>query len=361
MFKDKTKIIHLFAPGPLGGAEKVIISGLRELRKEHENIELWLIKESRLPEVCDFFLKHIDKTDIKIKVFETDKPLDLNLKKRLTSSLMESQVSIIHAHGIKASFYGYLSKPNNSKFILTHHGNTSHNLKVKIYEYIEQIIMRKADSTIAVSHIMHESLILKNIKNVELVENLLSFIPITRTAPHNKKLEMVIIGRISPEKGHLDLLEALTKITFDFNLQVIGTGNSESMVLDFIKENNLEDKVQFIGFKDEIKEYLSKADVLLMPSHREGLPMILIEALCIGTPVIGSSVGGLKYLVSNNGILFSPQNTIEIVDSLKLFNKDKSIYLDIALEMTKEFQKRFHPNRWAKDTIKVYKKVLSHK
>ena len=360
MFDDELKVIHLFAPGPLGGAEKVIISGLKALVSSHKNLELWLIKELRVPEFCGDFIKHLDSSNIKIKVFDTKKPLDLSLIKNLKQSFNDSKVSIIHAHGIKASFYGHLSKPAASKFILTHHGNTSHTLKVKIYEYIEQRIMRKADCTITVSETMLKSLNLKRIPNTELVENMLSFNPATRTIPQNEKLELVIIGRVSPEKGHIDLLMALADIKIKYNLTIIGTGSEVELIKDYILKYNLKDKVHLIGFRSDIRPYLLSADVLLMPSHREGLPMILIEAICSGVPVIGSSVGALKYLISENGILFTPKNTDEIKASILEFNKNKKNYLDNGLKDSLKFQERFHPNRWVARTLNIYNKVFSH-
>jgi glycosyltransferase involved in cell wall biosynthesis len=361
MYNDKSKIIHLFAPGPIGGAEKVIISGLKALQLTHKEIELWLIKETRNTQLCNKFLEHLEleKINIKINIFETKKPLDLSLIKNLKESFAVSDVKIIHAHGIKASFYGNLSKPKKVKFILTHHGNTSHTLKVKVYEYIEQKIMQRSDATIAVSQTMKNDLLKKNIQNVELVENLLSFEPITRTLPENDKLEMTIIGRLSPEKGHIDLLKALSTVKFNFNLKIIGTGSETNIIQEYIEENNLHKSVQLLGFKKDINSYLFKTDVLLMPSHREGLPMILIEAICSGVPVLGSSVGALKYLVTDNGILFESQNISEIKNSLKLFVVNKSNYLDTAIKKASIFQERFHPQKWVNSTIEVYKKVLS--
>jgi glycosyltransferase involved in cell wall biosynthesis len=98
-----------------------------------------------------------------------------------------------------------------------------------------------------------------------------------------------------------------------------------------------------------------------MPSHREGLPMILIEAICSGVPVIGSSVGALNYLVSDNGILFEPTDINAITESIIEFNNNKNKFLEIALNKTIIFQKRFHPNRWADETMKIYKNVFSQK
>ena len=116
-----------------------------------------------------------------------------------------------------------------------------------------------------------------------------------------------------------------------------------------------------MGFQKNIKIFLNSADALLMPSHREGLPMILIEAICTGIPIIGSSVGALNYLVTDNGLLFEPRNINDISDSIRSFSSNKNNFLEIALKKATIFQKRFHPNNWGDQTIKIYRKVLSQK
>jgi glycosyltransferase involved in cell wall biosynthesis len=353
------KIIQLFTPGPLGGAEKVLIRGLEFFKKRNIKTELWLIKENRVPEHCDKFLSYIDNLNISYKVIETNSTFDFTTIKKIKKLIKKNNIDLIHAHGIKASFYGKLASRGHSKFITTHHGNTSHTLKVKVYEYLEKLVMKNSDQTIAVSKPMHDDLVASGLKRVSLVENLLSFDVQTRTSPNNKILKFIIVGRLSPEKGHLDLLKALTNIQYNYHLNIIGDGNCETEILDFININNMSKNVSLLGFSDNIKELMSCADALLMPSHREGLPMTLIEAICIGLPVIGSNIGGLSYLVSDNGLLFTPQNINEITEKLIEFNDQRSTFLKVACEHSIKFQNRFHPENWVKNTVEVYKKVLS--
>ena len=209
--------IHLFVPGPFGGAEQVILTGLEKLKNEVK-IELWIIKEKRVPQYAEYLLNEVIKRDIPYRIFEVDGIFDIKLIKKLKGSLPID--SIYHAHGLKASFYAYLSK-NSSPLIITHHGDTSHTLKVKVYEAIQRFIMRRANLVLAVSNQMKLDLEAYKIKSI-VVENLLSFgnIPL-EIIEKKKSTSLVVIGRLSPEKGIDTLISALEGIE-NVKLDIIG-------------------------------------------------------------------------------------------------------------------------------------------
>ena len=211
------KAVHLFFPGPFGGAEQVILTGLERL-KDIYPIELWIVQEQRVPQHAEYFTKEVKRLNIPYKTFTAKGIFDLNLIKEMKNCLDSSP--ILHAHGLKASFYSYLAK-KQSPLIITHHGDTSHTFKVRLYELIQRFIMKRASSVIAVSNQMKSDLQIKNIKS-EVIENLLSKeIEIIQDKENNNTQKFVVIGRLSPEKGINVLIRALSEVD-DFKLVVIG-------------------------------------------------------------------------------------------------------------------------------------------
>jgi glycosyltransferase involved in cell wall biosynthesis len=78
-------------------------------------------------------------------------------------------------------------------------------------------------------------------------------------------------------------------------------------------------RVSFLGFRDNVYDYIAHADALLMPSHHEGLPYTLLEALSLGTPVIASRVGGLAEVLTDRetALLVEPRDPGEIAQAVR--------------------------------------------
>lgn len=358
------KIIFLFTPGPIGGAEKVVIGGIEALRHSGLNVELWLIREERVHHVPDAFIELASQSNITCRTFSSHSIFDLNLLMELRKAFNEAAPTIVHAHGFKAAFYGKLSAPGT--FIITHHGKTGHTLKVRIYEFLELLMMKRSAAVIAVSNEMKNMLVSSGVesKKVHLVENFLTLKPAPRDAINGNKLDLLFVGRLSPEKGCQVLIEALIKMNDpEIKLTVLGDGVERQNLANMVNNSSSKDKITFLGFTKEVAQHMSKADALVMPSFREGQPLTLIEACIMGLPVIASNVGGIPELVRNNqnGFLFEAGNVNDLIEKLVKFKNNKVALNKSAEEMKKSYSERFDSETWSRNTQKIYQTVLSQR
>jgi glycosyltransferase involved in cell wall biosynthesis len=361
MFKlDQQKVIFLFTPGPIGGAEKVVASGLRALTAKGIKASLWVIKEERAPEVTEAFLTLLKSEGVPFKVFSSRGIFDPVLLKQLQSAFKAEAPAVIHAHGFKSAFYGQLAKPINSKFIITHHGKTSHTFKVKIYEFIELQIMKRACGVIAVSSEMKGMLIKDGVRGtkIQVVENLMTSQVLNQSKPRQEKLKLLYVGRLSPEKGCSVLVDALKLLPqHHFEVSILGDGVQRN-VLELQAQDT---GVQFLGFRKDVVEIMAEHDALIMPSYREGQPLTLIEACCMGMPVVASNVGGIPELISDgiNGILFEAGNRLKLSVALKQLEAHFTILKETAESKKQQYIQRFSPENWADRSIEVYQIVLT--
>ncbi len=134
---------------------------------------------------------------------------------------------------------------------------------------------------------------------------------------------LAFTGRKAKIKGYLDLLVAVRKLLdlgVDTRLIVTGDASPEEFpfVQDSIRQLHLEPFVIDLGDRDDHLRYLSAADVMVLPSYREGFPMVLLEAMAAGIPVVASDVGGIPELVQDtqDGFLVSPGNVEKLVATL---------------------------------------------
>ena len=134
-----------------------------------------------------------------------------------------------------------------------------------------------------------------------------------------------LIGRFDPQKGQLLLLEALTRSkNKNFGVVLLGEptkneGESYSgQLLDFIRENHLEQQVFIRGFRKDITSFYRAIDWFVMASKAETFGMVTIEAMACGTPTLGSNAGGTPEILENGklGALFQTLNPDDL--SLKL-------------------------------------------
>lgn len=134
--------------------------------------------------------------------------------------------------------------------------------------------------------------------------------------PFEEKL-IVSVGRFAPEKGHHNLIEALSLLNKNYihwRCKFLGDGELESELRAHAAEHNISDKVLFPGFCEDVFSELLKADLFVLPSLHEGSPNALIEAMGIGIPCIASDVGGIKDLIDHekNGISIPSQDPVAL-------------------------------------------------
>ncbi|MFI0348680.1 MAG: glycosyltransferase family 4 protein [Chthoniobacterales bacterium] len=122
--------------------------------------------------------------------------------------------------------------------------------------------------------------------------------------------QLLMVGRLSIQKNSLLAIQALARLReLSWNLKIIGDGPLRSSLQKEIDRENLSDRVKLMGWASgsEVEAAMQEADILLMPSLSEGLPMVGVEALAHGLAIVGSDIGGLHDVVENkkNGQLFN--------------------------------------------------------
>ena len=118
----------------------------------------------------------------------------------------------------------------------------------------------------------------------------------------SEPISLVHIGRFDTPKNHAGLLRAFAMILRkypDCVLHLIGDGDLRERIEAFAVEWNIEHNVVFHGMQSDVHPYLQKADIFLLPSKYEGMPMTIIEAMATGLPIVTSNVGGIPDMVSD--------------------------------------------------------------
>ncbi len=135
-------------------------------------------------------------------------------------------------------------------------------------------------------------------------------------------MQVLFMGRLGERKGTYDLIRAAAKLKdTDFVLNLYGDGEVDK-VRELVEKENLEGIVAVNGWvpHSRINEIYESADIMVLPSYAEGLPMSLLEAIGKGLPVISTHVGGIPELIEDgrNGFLIEPGDVEALADKLKI-------------------------------------------
>ena len=143
---------------------------------------------------------------------------------------------------------------------------------------------------------------------------------------------IVCVGRLSPEKGQAGLLEAFASVRTkhpEASLVLAGDGPDRSNLEETAKELGIGDAVTFVGrlTEEEAMAEIARSDALVLPSFMEGLPIVLMEAMAIGVPVVASRIAGIPELVEDGktGLLFTPSDWEELGDCMDRLLSDNKL------------------------------------
>lgn len=160
-----------------------------------------------------------------------------------------------------------------------------------------------------------------------------------KTKPHSdgESTKLICVGRLSPEKGHFGLLDALALVASegaDFQLIIVGDGPIGADIRQRASELGLLERIRFVGALSESETLteIAAADVLVLPSLMEGLPVVLIEAMAMRRPVIASRVAGIPELIADSGTdyLFTPSDWEDLAQKLSALLAARSDWQSIG-------------------------------
>lgn len=255
---------------------------------------------------------------------------------------------ICHGHALATLAAKPLKEKYGITFALVTHGDifdrpkgTYDSRLTAFYKAVTPSAYRSADLIIALSPYMAECAIRGGAKPkvVEVIPNgidpediglNIKETPISSTNNIlNKCLRLLYVGGLSVPKG-LDILISACRILkgrgVTFSLKLIGSGPLETQLKGTVPRMDLSQEIIFLGKIDRnsLGAYYRDADLLIVPSLSDPLPTVVLEALISGTPVIGSDIGGIPFMIENghNGILMPPKNSTALADAIEGLYKE---------------------------------------
>ena len=260
------------------------------------------------------FIRACKEQGIPVTVLSQRFNLDPQPYRALRALIAAEGVNIIQTHGYKENIFGYfLARATGKPWICFMHGTTDENLKVRFYHKLDGFTVRAADRVLSVSHeLARRVLPAHRAARVTVVDNAIlpkTQLP-TRFAVAQWKRQWHIgtdpviscIGRLSPEKGQDLLLAAAGRLHaqgYRFRLVLAGDGPDRLQLTQQCKRLGLDGRVVFIGHQADVDVVYAASDIVALPSRKEGMPNVVLEAMQHGVPVVSMRVGAVPDMLTD--------------------------------------------------------------
>jgi glycosyltransferase involved in cell wall biosynthesis len=286
--------------------------------------------------------------------------------------IFKKNIRIIHIHGAsKSSFYRkrifiYASKLFNKKVVYHMHGGGFEEFALK-HPAIVKNTLKQCDAIVVLSNSWKNFFVNElECKNVYVVKNVIDY-PICSSISKSTVCTLLFLGLLCKEKGLYDLLEVISenkdayvgKLIFRF------AGNGKVVdVVNTMKRLKIDDIAFYEGWasnKEKIR-LLNDADVYILPSYYEGLPISILEAMSYHLPIISTNVGGIPEIVKNgvNGFIVKPRDKEGLKKAIDQLLSDTELRKKMG-EASSTMVKEYFPDAVERQLRDLYIKILSDK
>lgn len=236
--------------------------------------------------------------------------------RRLRSYMRQGEYDVVHAHGLRAGIDAALAaRPLEVPVLQTVHNlvraDVSGRAKAAMYRWAEPLSVRLTRHTFAVSEEIARHLRAQSPGSAGKIEILYLGIgeapKVRRTAaevrseaqvPAEGKL-IVTASRLSAQKALDVMMSAVARLPDDVILAVLGQGPDEARLRAMSQTLGLGERVKWLGWRDDIADWINAADVFSLSSNWEGVPLAAQEAILLGTPIVATDVGGMGELIGD--------------------------------------------------------------
>lgn len=186
--------------------------------------------------------------------------------------------------------------------------------------------------------------------------------------PEDFIVVLFIASHFDKEKGIMDLLKAIPLVTKEYKkirFIFVGGGKEQDSMLKFCQREKLEKYVKLTGylFNDAIVHILHSSDIFTLPSYSEGFPLVILEAMAAGLPIVSTPVGAISEVIKNgeNGFLVSPGDHEALAEKITCLIKNENLRKKMASNNVEKIQQKYDLAVVTKIFEKIYQEILSKK
>ncbi|MDP2105119.1 MAG: glycosyltransferase [Desulfobulbaceae bacterium] len=300
--------------------------------------------------------------------------IDLRVTKDLIRLIKEQRFALIHTHYSRSNLLGGLASLITGIPLVQHiHGVIGFDSGTIIKKYlnvlIERLAMIQARKIIVVSHHLRSTITAQTAfqHKLKVIHNGVPINPILPARSLNQKNP--IIGTVAfwrPGKGLEELIRALHRLTVTgqrFMLLVVGgfiTPQYETKIKAIAKDLGIANQIRWLGATSTVNSYLREMDLFVLPSLSEGLPMVILEAMAAGVPVVATDVGGISEAVRHkvDGVLVPAKDHEALAWAIQKLHNAPPLWAEYRVSSHVRQTALFSDQHMTSEVAAVYSQLL---
>ncbi len=300
---------------------------------------------------------------------------DVQAMQGLQRLIDEVRPDILESQNIKSHlFIRLLRAYKKYPWVIWNHGYTATSRRDRLYGQLDRWSLRKAFRAVTVCNAFADRMSRRGLPRERILVKHSFVRPFQRSPEEEidrlkRKLglrdEKIIlaVGRLSQEKGHADLLRAIALLDTElppFRVLIVGDGPERQSLVELADSLGISSKIAMLGQQGEVRPFYSMADLMALPSHSEGSPYVVLEALAAGVPIAATRVGGVPEILTHaeTGLLVPSKNPQAMADALRCLLTDEQLGRRLADAGEAHAKAHFDFRNYMESLIQFYEQTL---
>lgn len=322
------------------GGSRFVVNLSKCLKNSGHEVNVLIIHNTNSHFLEELILNNIEVIDLGAKSLKSR----FNPKYILKIAKYLSEYDIIHTHIFPTSYFVAIASIFNKKsapIVFTEHNAFNKRATNFLAVIGERFIYKKFTKIIGITgevkifikkYITKDESKLQVITNGVDLEKIESVVAMDRSVfgLNSNDFICLMAARFAYQKDHETLIKAFTHLPSNFKLLLAGDGVNLEQSKNLVKKLNLENKIIFLGSRNDIYSIIKMSDVNILSSRYEGFGLSIVEAMAMGKPVIGSNVEGMNNVIKDAGLLFEVGDVMELKKHILKLGLEREFYLEIS-------------------------------
>lgn len=361
-------VVHVVAAGGMYGLERMVLALLPALRTRGVDARLLILNGPADPN-AELGVR-LAAEGVPVAFAATGPRLGPGDLANVWSTLARWQPAIVHTHGYKATILaGAVGLMQRRRTMKTQHAEALYYAKLAKRLRIEGLVARRFDRVVAVSEGVRREQLARGFREdrIRVIPNGISppVIGNQSRAKGSTTARLLYLGRLVEGKDVHLLIDAVRRLDAEglsVELLIAGDGPTRSELEAQAASGRLRaGTIRFLGFVSEPEKVLAEADVLVLPSQHEGLPISVLEAMACGIAIVASNVGGIGLAIRHQreGLLVPAGRQEPLEAAIRRLVLDPTLRAKLGTRARKRFQESWTAGIMADEYAALYAELIT--